>query len=152
MVASRSVASAFTSEQQRRGVTFFGEEERRSEHSGEERSRKRYAVRDDEGVIRTDSTEKKKRTVRRKHGVPVNSEDCLSEASDIMCRATYRAIKLACDSGGEDGNEQTGAKSLKEYWSVLKEALSVTGSINDGSDGGSVLHVVMDECADRYAE
>ena len=107
---------------------------------------------DDEGVIRTDSTEKKKRTVRRKHGVPVNSEDCLSEASDIMCRATYRAIKLACDSGGEDGNEQTGAKSLKEYWSVLKEALSVTGSINDGSDGGSVLHVVMDECADRYAE
>ena len=48
LVASRRVASAFTSEQQRRGVTFFGEEERRSEYSGEERSRKRYAVRDDE--------------------------------------------------------------------------------------------------------
>ena len=140
------------SEQPNRARLF---DERRSDGvsvRGEERSRKRYAVRDDEGVIRTDSTEKKKRTVRRKHGVPVNSEDCLSEASDIMCRATYRAIKLACDSGGEDGNEQTGAKSLKEYWSVLKEALSVTGSINDGSDGGSVLHVVMDECADRYAE
>ena len=144
--------SAFISEQPNRARLF---DERRNDGvsvRGEERSRKRYAVRDDEGVIRTDSTEKKKRTVRRKHGVPVNSEDCLSEASDIMCRATYRAIKLACDSGGEDGNEQTGAKSLKEYWSVLKEALSVTGSINDGSDGGSVLHVVMDECADRYAE
>ena len=51
MVASRSVASAFTSEQQRRGVTFFGEEERRSEHSGEERSRKRYAVSDDEVCV-----------------------------------------------------------------------------------------------------
>ncbi len=144
--------SAFISEQPNRARLF---DERRNDGAsvrGEERSRKRCAVRDDEGVIRTDSTEKKKRTVRRKHGVPVNSEDCLSEASDIMCRATYRAIKLACDSGGEDGNEQTGAKSLKEYWSVLKEALSVTGSINDGSDGGSVLHVVMDECADRYAE
>ena len=135
-------------------MTFFGEEEqdKRADvpryHAG--RSLAVFAT--TRGVIRTDSTEKKKRTVRRKHGVPVNSEDCLSEASDIMCRATYRAIKLACDSGGEDGNEQTGAKSLKEYWSVLKEALSVTGSINDGSDGGSVLHVVMDECADRYAE
>ena len=29
-------------------VTFFGEEERRSERIGEERSRKRYEVRDDE--------------------------------------------------------------------------------------------------------
>lgn len=69
-----------------------------------------------------------------------------------MCRATYRAIKLACDSDGDDGSGQTGAKSLKEYWSVLKEALSVTGSLNDESDGGNVLRVVMDECADRYAE
>ena len=32
-------------------MTFFGEEERRSEHSGEERSRKRYAVRDVESAF-----------------------------------------------------------------------------------------------------
>ena len=32
-------------------MTFFGEEERRSERIGEERSRKRYAVRDDEVCV-----------------------------------------------------------------------------------------------------
>ncbi len=96
--------------------------------------------------------ERKKRPVRKKRGVPVKPEDCLAEASDIMCRATYRAIKNACGTESGDGNEQTAAKSLKEYWSVLKEALSVTGSINEDGDSANALYVVMDECADRYSE
>ncbi len=96
--------------------------------------------------------ERKKRPVRKKRGVPVKPEDCLAEASDIMCRATYRAIKSACGAESGDGNEQTAAKSLKEYWSVLKEALSVTGSINEDGDNANALYVVMDECADRYSE
>ena len=65
--AVRDDESAFTSEQQRRGVTFFGEEEqdkradvtRRSAGrslaviapTSEERSRKRCAVRDDESAF-----------------------------------------------------------------------------------------------------
>ncbi len=89
--------------------------------------------------------------MRRKRGVPVKSEDCLSQASGIMCRATYRAIKSVYGADGESGDEQTAAKSLKEYWSVLKEALSVTGSLND-EDGANVLRVVMDDCADKYSE
>ena len=35
LVASRSVASAFTSEQQRRSATFFGKEEQRRERAGD---------------------------------------------------------------------------------------------------------------------
>ena len=35
LVASRSVASAFTSEQQRRSATFFGEETQRNERAGD---------------------------------------------------------------------------------------------------------------------
>ena len=35
LVASRSVASAFTSEQQRRSATFFGKEEQRNERAGD---------------------------------------------------------------------------------------------------------------------
>ena len=35
LVASRSVASAFTSEQQRRSVTFFGGETQRNERAGD---------------------------------------------------------------------------------------------------------------------
>ena len=101
---------------------------------------------------KTDETEKKKRPIRKRHGVPVEPEVCLSEASDIMCRATYRAIKLACDTDGGNGGEAACAKSLKEYWAVLKEALSVTGSIKDGEDGENVLRVVMDESADRFSE
>lgn len=66
-----------------------------------------------------------------------------------MCRATYRAIKQACET---DANEQNCAKSLKEYWSVLKEALAVTGNIKDENGDGNVLHVVMDESAEKYAE
>ena len=93
-----------------------------------------------------------KRPIRKRHGVPVEPEVCLSEASDIMCRATYRAIKLACDTDGGNGGEAACAKSLKEYWAVLKEALSVTGSIKDGEDGENVLRVVMDESADRFSE
>lgn len=101
---------------------------------------------------KTDETEKKKRPIRKRHGVPVEPEVCLSEASDIMCRATYRAIKLACDTDGGNGGEAACAKSLKEYWAVIKEALSVTGSIKDGEDGENVLRVVMDESADRFSE
>lgn len=84
--------------------------------------------------------------------MPVKPEECLSQASGIMCRATYRAIKSVYGADGESGDEQTAAKSLKEYWSVLKEALSVTDSLNDGADGANVLHVVMDDCADKYSE
>ena len=101
---------------------------------------------------KTDEPEKKKRPIRKRHEVPVEPEVCLSEASDIMCRATYRAIKLACDTDGGNGGEAACAKSLKEYWAVLKEALSVTGSIKDGEDGENVLRVVMDESADRFSE
>lgn len=94
---------------------------------------------------------KKKRGIRKKRGVPVDPELCLSEASEIMCRATYRAIKSACDSDG-DGGEQAGAKSLKEYWSVLKEALSVTGNIKSDEDNENVIRVIMDDAAEKYAE
>ena len=98
--------------------------------------------------VKKTEEKKKRKSVRKKNGVPVDPEQCLSEASDIMCRATYRAIKGACET---DGGESS-AKSLKEYWSVLKEALSVTGNIRDENGDENVIRVIMDEAADRYSE
>lgn len=92
---------------------------------------------------------KAKKKIRRKNGVPVDTAVCLGEASDMLCRATYRAVNKVY--GDKTDTTENGAKTLKEFWSVLKEATAVTENLSGDADKNTIT-VIMDENAESLAE
>ena len=65
--------------------TFWREEERRSEHSGEERSRKRPAVRDDESAFTSE---------QQRRGVTFFGEEEQDKRADVTRRSAGRSLAV----------------------------------------------------------
>ena len=73
-------------------MTFFGEEERRSEHSGEERSRKRHAVRDDESAFTSE---------QQRRGVTFFGEEEQDKRADVTRRSAGLSLAVFAPTSEE---------------------------------------------------
>ena len=68
-------------------------------------------------------------------------EQCLEASAELLCRKAY---KLCRENKGGDS-----IKDLKEYVSVLKDIVAVSGCIGRESAGG--VEVGFDKAAEEYS-